>query len=167
MEVSGKDFIADTGDGFSLFFGKDSQVMIGISGCFFQQGKSFYDFLRHGAFLSYLEIISGTLCLCAPELISRDAHLSHSISFYSVIHNFNIDADKFNQKTEYIKHQKPIGRKNVDFGGSDIDFGGLDVDFRGSDIDFGSSDVDFRGSDIDLGGLDVDFRGLDIDFGVP
>ena len=122
MEVSGKDFVTDAGDGISLFFGKDSQVVIGISGRLFQQGKSFYDFLRHGAFLTYPKIVSGTLCLCAPELIGRDAHLSHSISFYSVIHNFNIDADKFNQKTEYIKHQKPMGRKNVDFRGLDINF---------------------------------------------
>ena len=86
IEFAVQDLITNLTDQFGFVFGKYPQVMVGQGSCFFQDGESTDNFLRH-LLTADLEVFGGTLGLGSPVLFGRYVYITDAVFFLSKSHN--------------------------------------------------------------------------------
>ena len=86
VQLVRQNLIAGGGNQVALFGGQHTQIGIGKSGGFFQIGKGFNDFVRHGSGRTDFKIIARTLGLRPPVTLGGNVHFAHCVFFNAVFH---------------------------------------------------------------------------------
>ena len=87
VQLMCQNFVAGGSNQITLLSRQYSQVGIGKSGCFFQIGKGFNDFMRHRSSRADFEVVTRALGLCAPIPVGRHLYFSHGIFFNAKFHH--------------------------------------------------------------------------------
>ena len=87
IQLVRQNFVAGGGNQITLLSRQYAQIGIGKSGRFFQIGKGFNDFMRHGSSRADFEVVARALGLRAPIPVGRHLYFSHGIFFNAKFHH--------------------------------------------------------------------------------
>ena len=89
VELAGNNFVASLYDCVELFLGQFAQLVVCLSGCFFENTERMSNFAGHNL-AADAEVFVASLGLGSPVFIGGNFHLAHCIFFYTIFHEYKL-----------------------------------------------------------------------------